>query len=139
MTYPQGVPKENKIIPPFLHSKNSYHSVIFTRYWYCEISFFLSSTCNQHQAVRNDRNSLSKKLTESQDETGDLKSKLKMLNHQFDQVDLSYSISVSWIVKKYFIVTLIPILSNCFWTAFMFLESKNMNVHRDIFFSRMYR
>jgi uncharacterized coiled-coil DUF342 family protein len=36
--------------------------------------------------VRNDRNALSKKLTESQDEAADLKSKLKMLNHQFDQV-----------------------------------------------------
>lgn len=34
------------------------------------------------------RNSLSKKLTETQDEIADLKGKLRMLNHQFDQVNI---------------------------------------------------
>jgi peptidoglycan hydrolase CwlO-like protein len=50
--------------------------------------------------VRNDRNSLSKKLTESQDETGDLKSKLKMLNHQFDQLKEEIEIKEALLVKE---------------------------------------
>lgn len=50
--------------------------------------------------MRNDRNALSKKLTESQDETVDLKSKLKMLNHQFDQLKEEIEIKEAALVKE---------------------------------------
>jgi len=52
------------------------------------------------QAVRNDRNALSKKLNESQDETADLKGKLKMLNHQFDQLKEEIEIKEAALVKE---------------------------------------
>ena len=61
---------------------------------------FYASVILAFQAVRNDRNSLSKKLTESQDETGDLKSKLKMLNHQFDQLKEEIEIKEGLLVKE---------------------------------------
>ena len=41
---------------------------------------------NLYHAVRNDKNILTKSLTESHDEISDLKGKLRVLNHQFDQV-----------------------------------------------------
>ena len=41
---------------------------------------------NLYHAVRNDKNILNKGLTESHDEISDLKGKLRVLNHQFDQV-----------------------------------------------------
>ena len=41
---------------------------------------------NLYHAVRNDKNILNKGLTEAHDEISDLKGKLRVLNHQFDQV-----------------------------------------------------
>ena len=41
---------------------------------------------NLYAAVRNDRTGLAKSLTESQDEIADLKGKLRVLSHQFDQL-----------------------------------------------------
>ena len=41
---------------------------------------------NLYQAARNDRTGLNKSLTEAQDEISDLKGKLRVLQHQFDQL-----------------------------------------------------
>ena len=41
---------------------------------------------NLYQAARNDRTALNKNLTESADEISDLKGKLRVLQHQFDQL-----------------------------------------------------
>ena len=43
---------------------------------------------NLYHAVRNDKNILNKGLTEAHDEISDLKGKLRVLNHQFDQVTI---------------------------------------------------
>ena len=44
---------------------------------------------NLYHAVRNDKNILNKGLTEAHDEISDLKGKLRVLNHQFDQVTIN--------------------------------------------------
>ena len=41
---------------------------------------------NLYQAARNDRTGLNKSLTEAHDEISDLKGKLRVLQHQFDQL-----------------------------------------------------
>ena len=50
---------------------------------------------NLYHAVRNDKNILNKGLTEAHDEISDLKGKLRVLNHQFDQVFIIELISIT--------------------------------------------
>ena len=55
---------------------------------------------NLYHAVRNDKNILNKGLTEAHDEISDLKGKLRVLNHQFDQVFIIELISLINFVEK---------------------------------------
>ena len=51
-----------------------------------DLEIQLKKQQNLYHAVRNDKNILNKGLTEAHDEISDLKGKLRVLNHQFDQV-----------------------------------------------------
>ena len=55
---------------------------------------------NLYHAVRNDKNILNKGLTEAHDEISDLKGKLRVLNHQFDQVTIN-DLGLHWFLHKY--------------------------------------
>ena len=67
-----------------------------------DLEIQLKKQQNLYHAVRNDKNILNKGLTEAHDEISDLKGKLRVLNHQFDQVIrlLSDMISLQLIEKK---------------------------------------
>ena len=54
-----------------------------------DLEIQLKKQQNLYHAVRNDKNILNKGLTEAHDEISDLKGKLRVLNHQFDEVLLS--------------------------------------------------
>ena len=51
-----------------------------------DLEIQLKKQQNLYHAVRNDKNILNKGLTEAHDEISDLKGKLRVMNHQFDQV-----------------------------------------------------
>ncbi|CAF5181454.1 unnamed protein product, partial [Rotaria sp. Silwood1] len=51
-----------------------------------ELETRLKQQQNLYEAVRSDRNLYSKNLIESQDEIGEMKRKLKIMNHQIDQL-----------------------------------------------------
>ena len=55
---------------------------------------------NLYAAVRNDRTGLAKSLTEAQDEISDLKGKLRVLSHQFDQLKEEIEAKEAALVKE---------------------------------------
>ncbi len=55
---------------------------------------------NLYSAVRNDRTGLSKSLTEANDEIADLKGKLRVLSHQFDQLKEEVEAKEAALVKE---------------------------------------
>ena len=55
---------------------------------------------NLYAAVRNDRTGLARSLTESQDEISDLKGKLRVLEHQFDQLKEEIEAKEAALVKE---------------------------------------
>eukprot|EP01137_Pigoraptor_chileana_P008977 Opistho-2@56553 len=57
---------------------------------------------NLYEAVRSDRNLYSKNLIESQDEITEMKRKLKIMNHQIDQLKEEISSKESALVKEHF-------------------------------------
>lgn len=55
---------------------------------------------NLYEAVRSDRNLYSKNLIESQDEITEMKRKLKIMNHQIDQLKEEISSKEAMLVKE---------------------------------------
>jgi chromosome segregation ATPase len=55
---------------------------------------------NLYSAVRNDRTGLAKNLTEAHDEISDLKGKLRVLSHQFDQLKEEVEAKEASLVKE---------------------------------------
>ena len=55
---------------------------------------------NLYEAVRSDRNLYSKNLIESQDEITEMKRKLKIMNHQIDQLKEEISAKEAALVKE---------------------------------------
>ena len=55
---------------------------------------------NLYEAVRSDRNLYSKNLIESQDEITEMKRKLKIMNHQIDQLKEEISSKEAALVKE---------------------------------------
>ena len=56
---------------------------------------------NLYEAVRSDRNLYSKNLIESQDEITEMKRKLKIMNHQIDQLKEEISSKEAMLVKEH--------------------------------------
>ena len=56
---------------------------------------------NLYEAVRSDRNLYSKNLIESQDEITEMKRKLKIMNHQIDQLKEEITAKESALVKEH--------------------------------------
>jgi chromosome segregation ATPase len=63
-----------------------------------EVIFHLQ---NLYEAVRSDRNLYSKNLIESQDEITEMKRKLKIMNHQIDQLKEEITAKESALVKEH--------------------------------------
>ncbi|CAB4065924.1 unnamed protein product [Lepeophtheirus salmonis] len=75
-----------------------------TSYNYQKRISSIESTLNQqqtiYQAVRNDRIALNRSLAESKDENSDLKTKLRVLNHQFDQLKEEITVKEKNLAKE---------------------------------------
>ena len=67
---------------------------------------------NLYEAVRSDRNLYSKNLIESQDEITEMKRKLKIMNHQIDQLKEEISSKEAMLVKEH--------LEHQRWASFLF-------------------
>ena len=74
-----------------------------------DLEIQLKKQQNLYHAVRNDKNILNKGLTEAHDEISDLKGKLRVLNHQFDQVIRLLSDFDIFTIKIRFPISLIGI------------------------------
>ena len=61
----------------------------------------LSDSQNLYEAVRSDRNLYSKNLIESQDEITEMKRKLKIMNHQIDQLKEEIMAKEAALVKEH--------------------------------------
>ena len=61
----------------------------------------LSGSQNLYEAVRSDRNLYSKNLIESQDEITEMKRKLKIMNHQIDQLKEEIMAKEAALVKEH--------------------------------------
>ena len=64
-------------------------------------AFDLSDSQNLYEAVRSDRNLYSKNLIESQDEITEMKRKLKIMNHQIDQLKEEIMAKEAALVKEH--------------------------------------
>lgn len=62
---------------------------------------FHSCPQNLYEAVRSDRNLYSKNLIESQDEITEMKRKLKIMNHQIDQLKEEITAKEAALVKEH--------------------------------------
>ena len=67
-----------------------------------EVETKLKQQQNLYEAVRSDRNLYSKNLIEAQDEIGEMKRKLKIMNHQIDQLKEEIQNKESALVKEHF-------------------------------------
>lgn len=69
----------------------------------CNMSkaYYLSDSQNLYEAVRSDRNLYSKNLIESQDEITEMKRKLKIMNHQIDQLKEEIMAKEAALVKEH--------------------------------------
>ena len=90
-----------KRVDVLLEDSRDAESVVFTyRKQQSEMESQLQQQLNLYQAARNDRTMLTKSLTEAQDEISDLKSKLRVLQHQFDQLKEDMVAKESALVKE---------------------------------------
>lgn len=67
--------------------------------WIFTLFIFLCQ--NLYEAVRSDRNLYSKNLIESQDEITEMKRKLKIMNHQIDQLKEEITAKEATLVKEH--------------------------------------
>ena len=93
--------EQAKRIEELLEEVRDAESLVYTyRKEMRDLETQLKQQQNLYAAVRNDRTGLAKSLTEGHDEIADLKGKLRVLNHQFDQLKEEIETKEAALVKE---------------------------------------